>query len=501
LPGGTVALAIDDLKYDYLGNRLTKVTDSQQNASGYPYIVTPYEITYDGNGNMIRHRDKGLESIEYNYLNLPRTINGAPGKNRKYYNYAYRADGAKISKSYLRGAETWSTDYLDGFQYSFYTGPTPPLTTSDLKFVPTSEGYYDFENNAYIYHYTDHLGNVRLSYTDTNKDGIIQPRQYHVQQCDGPWDPWNPPNCIDYWKPGEIVETNTYYPFGLLHNYTTTTQNAYQYKYNGKELQETGMYDYGARFYMPDIGRWGVIDNKAEKYPSMSSYTYAGNNPIAFIDPDGNELILSFATDTARKSYEDLVNASLGGKYSATYSKIEGTDTYKVTLNMVNKDAPITKEQQAFYDTFNSVVGAKEIVNNNILENSELTVIGRFQTGDIDIADILEFDKAGKGGTSSAGALAHEHAEQLEKSKMGIPQGKMGETKTDEEGNKTYPQFEKAHAKGFKAEDKVNGNKRVEPENSTMNIDVFQENNKTKTSQAFWPTESGGLNVKKTTIH
>ncbi|AYZ11965.1 hypothetical protein EGY05_08525 [Chryseobacterium arthrosphaerae] len=35
----------------------------------------------------------------------------------------------------------------------------------------------------------------------------------------------------------------------------------YQYKYNGKELQETGMYDYGVRMYIPDIGRWGVVDH------------------------------------------------------------------------------------------------------------------------------------------------------------------------------------------------------------------------------------------------
>ncbi|WP_223878140.1 RHS repeat-associated core domain-containing protein [Chryseobacterium vrystaatense] len=49
-----------------------------------------------------------------------------------------------------------------------------------------------------------------------------------------------------------------------MHNYTSTTQNAYQYKYNGKELQESGMYDYGVRFYMPDLARWGGIDPLAE---------------------------------------------------------------------------------------------------------------------------------------------------------------------------------------------------------------------------------------------
>jgi RHS repeat-associated protein len=89
----------------------------------------------------------------------------------------------------------------------------------------------------------------------------------------------------------EIIDVNDYYPFGMNHlksgNSFFGAGSYKNYKYNGKELQESGMYDYGARFYMVDIGRWGVVDPLSEKYRRHSTYNYAVNNPIRFIDPDG----------------------------------------------------------------------------------------------------------------------------------------------------------------------------------------------------------------------
>ncbi|WP_345199952.1 RHS repeat domain-containing protein [Chryseobacterium ginsengisoli] len=265
---------IDDLAYTYDGNRLKTVTDSSTNYSGYP-DTSGNRIAYDDNGNMKDHKDKGILQIDYNFLNLPKYIKfdqSVPSRGGARYvntSYTYNAQGNKLRKvyQYKDGANAYlatkTTDYLDGFQYEADATLANPMPVTIIKFIPTAEGYYDFEKNQYIYSYTDHLGNVRLSYFNNGTSA-------------------------------EVLEENNFYPFGLKHEgYNAQAGNpAYNYQYNGKELQkETGWSDYGARMYMTDIGRWGVIDPLAEQYRRLTPYNYVANNPINFIDPDGRKMM------------------------------------------------------------------------------------------------------------------------------------------------------------------------------------------------------------------
>ncbi|MDO6430193.1 DUF6443 domain-containing protein [Flavitalea sp. BT771] len=100
---------------------------------------------------------------------------------------------------------------------------------------------------------------------------------------------------------GPMLEETHYYPFGLTMaaisdkamkpNYT---ENKFRYN-GGNELQNKEfndgsgleLYDAQHRMLDPQLGRFGQIDPIADAYHSVSPYSFANDNPVSMLDPDG----------------------------------------------------------------------------------------------------------------------------------------------------------------------------------------------------------------------
>ncbi|MBP2832610.1 RHS repeat-associated core domain-containing protein [Aquimarina sp. U1-2] len=294
---------IDDLVYIYeSGNRLSGVVDLTFDPAGQiPYSGIGGQYNYDLNGNMISDEGKGISSITYNHLNLPETItitNPGGGSNPDVFPvegegtpqsgtilYIYDALGTKLKKQVITQSTIDETLYAGNFVYK----------NRNLDFFNQPEGYVEKEDDGYkyIYQFKDHLGNIRLSYSDADSDGKVDVLKNNTD-IDGDGDYQN-----------EIREEKAYYPFGMTfqeEELSLISGNVHPYGFNGKEEQnELGLdwLDFGARNYDAALGRWMNIDNHADTYYNWSPYTYAINDPVNVIDPDGNDIYILtwFSTD------------------------------------------------------------------------------------------------------------------------------------------------------------------------------------------------------------
>ena len=357
----TNIVQIDQLIYSYDSaklNQLMKVVDQTNNPGGFTDSATNTadDYSYDSQGNMLTDANKGITQTVYNHLNLPtKIVFGTIGT----IEYLYTAMGSKVQKKVTVGSTVTVTDYLGGFQYTKVgTGATV------LDFFPHAEGYVKNTvtngTNAYnyVFHYTDHLGNIRVSY-GLNENGVLT-----------------------------ILEENNYYPFGLKHkNYNVSSRQyngnnqlplcthcSYEYKYNGKEWQDElglNLYDYGARNYDASLGRWMNIDPLAEMTTSYSPYVYTLNNPVYFIDPDGMKIIDFFGI---YRDYKNELNDSKKGLQILLDSGNIDKDVFEVLLNVIDntlKELDILEDSKQVY----SIVSDQRIDDGLYYESIEKDIV------------------------------------------------------------------------------------------------------------------------------
>jgi RHS repeat-associated protein len=217
--------------YSYDGNQLKEIKGGTMSTQNY---------NYDSNGN-VKVDGRNGTNIIYNDLDLPEAIT----KQGLTISYLYDAAGRKLRKI----SNGTIRNYIDGIEYN----------GAKIDIIHTEEGVARNNSGIYSYEYnlTDHLGNVRYTF-------------------------YKNPISLKL----EMLQKDDYYVFGKRYEISGTNK----YLYNGKELQEElGQFDYGARFYDAEIGRWNAIDPLSEKAELISPYSYVNNNPISNTDPDGRE--------------------------------------------------------------------------------------------------------------------------------------------------------------------------------------------------------------------
>ena len=206
---------------------------------------------YDAGGNMTVDGLRGA-SISYNILNLPEEVCLCNEK----VSYIYTSAGEKLATRV-------------GSSLTYYRGPLV-YSGNNLLYLVHPEGLTRKSTGGYVYYYMkrDHLGSTRVLCHASGTTLVAD-------------------------------QTTGYYPFGLAHGHGNLNLN--RYLFSGKELQDQslggkllGLYDFGSRFYDPTLGRWFNVDPKLE---FVSPYGYCANNPVLYIDPNGEDIVLTISKE------------------------------------------------------------------------------------------------------------------------------------------------------------------------------------------------------------
>jgi RHS repeat-associated protein len=144
---------------------------------------------------------------------------------------------------------------------------------------PSDVGEFDRVRGMKRYELSNHLGNV-LTVISDRKIATVD-------------------NGVNIYYHAEIISYSDYYPFGAPMSQSNTDRTwsveEYRYGFNGKEdykelfNSNDSFQDYGLRCYDTRIAKFISVDPLTSEFPWYSTFQFAGNNPIKFIDLDGAE--------------------------------------------------------------------------------------------------------------------------------------------------------------------------------------------------------------------
>lgn len=217
------------------------------------------DYTYDDNGKLVIDNNKQVQFIWNNEIDRITEIKSADGQ--RSIQFVYDAEGNRCQKKIIDGNITTVYSYIDGFVYR--NDSLLYFNNAYGRVRRTMAGIL-----VYDYFITDNLGNIRTVLTE---------------------DVWFDDLKVTH-QAGPLLQESTLYPYGqeiVSQSSKRLKVTANPYLYQAKELDDEfdiGLYNFGARFYDPQTGRFISVDPVRMM---ISGYAAMGCNPVMYVDPDG----------------------------------------------------------------------------------------------------------------------------------------------------------------------------------------------------------------------
>ncbi|AXJ06616.1 toxin [Pseudomonas fluorescens] len=144
----------------------------------------------------------------------------------------------------------------------------------------------------------------------------------------------------------QVISRESYYAFGATSSMAARSQIEADYKftrYSGKEMDVTGLYYYGARYYAPWLCRWVSADPSGDA-DGTNRYAFVGNNPIFYVDDTGNakdEAGASGSTGNGKKTIGYKLNRWAGAVKKAQTAAEQMKNIASDFEKMIPEDADI----------------------------------------------------------------------------------------------------------------------------------------------------------------